>query len=79
MSFNYYNKLYCKTQLSIGNYEKERGHFYTAKYSIEFKKKVVSFYKENGIRETLRVYTISNESIYKWLRKSESRDFMRKT
>ena len=46
---------------------------------MEFKQKVVGFYKENGIGETIRVYNIGNETVYKWLRKSESWDFMRKT
>ena len=49
-----------------------------AKYSIEFKKKVLSFYKDNGHNETLRVYNISSTALRNWLRQSESDIFMRK-
>ncbi len=49
-----------------------------AKYPIEFKKKVVCFYKDNGQSETLRVYNVSKESIIKWRRQSERDDFMRR-
>ena len=52
--------------------------FNMAKYSIEFKKKAVSFYKDNGHSETLRVYNISNSAITNWVRQSESDGFMRK-
>jgi len=58
---------------------KKRGcSFYMAKYSIEFKKKVVSFYKDNGQCETLRVYNISKTALRLWINKSESDGFMRK-
>lgn len=49
-----------------------------AKYSIEFKKKAVSFYKQNGQNETLRVYNISETAIQKWNRQSEGEGFMRR-
>jgi len=58
---------------------KKRGcSFYMAKYSIEFKKKAVRFYKENGQNETLRVYNISETAIQKWFRQSEGEGFMRR-
>lgn len=58
---------------------KKRGcSFYMAKYSIEFKKKVLIFYKDNGQSETLRVYNISNTALHKWVRQSKSGDFLRK-
>ena len=49
-----------------------------AKYSIEFKKEVVKYYKNNGFSDTLRVYNISNSAIRKWVRQSESDGFMKK-
>jgi len=49
-----------------------------AKYSIEFKKEVISFYKVNGQSDTLRVYNVSNTALRKWLRQSESGEYMRK-
>ena len=52
--------------------------FYMAKYSIEFKMKTVSFYKENGQNETLRVYNISATAIQRWYRQSEGEGFMRR-
>ena len=58
---------------------KKRGcSFYMAKYSIEFKKKAVSFYKKSGFSETLRVYNISSTALRNWFRQSESDIFMRK-
>jgi len=53
--------------------------FYMAKYSIEFKEKVVKHYEMNGISDTLRVYNISTAAVYKWLNQSKSGDFMRKS
>jgi len=52
--------------------------FYMAKYSIEFKKKVVKYYKSNGFNDTLRVYNISVTALRRWIYKSESGSFMRK-
>ena len=41
-----------------------------AKYSIEFKEKVVKHYRISGISDTLRVYNISAVAVYKWIRQS---------
>lgn len=49
-----------------------------AKYSVGFKKEVISFYRKNGARETIRVYNMCKATLYKWMIKSESWDFMRK-
>lgn len=49
-----------------------------AKYSIEFKKKVVNHYKKYGAAETIRVYNVSKKSLYFWISKHESGDLMRK-
>ena len=52
--------------------------FYMAKYSIDFKEKVVKYFKSNGISDTLRVYNISATAVYKWTNQSKCGEFMRK-
>jgi len=49
-----------------------------AKYSIEFKKKVVEHFKKYGAAETIRAYNVSKRSVYYWTNKHESGDLMRK-
>jgi len=49
-----------------------------AKYSIEFKKKVIEHFKIYGAASAIRVYNISKRSVYYWTSKHESGDLMRK-
>lgn len=57
---------------------KEKGcSFYMAKHSTEFKLKVLKYYEKYGIEDTLRVYNISKLSVYRWIERYESGDFMR--
>jgi transposase len=58
---------------------KEKGcSFYMAKYSNEFKERAVKHFKMYGLSDTLRVYNISANTIYKWERYVESGELMRK-
>jgi len=49
-----------------------------ARYTIEFKKKVIEHFKKYGAAETIRVYNVSKRSVYYWTSKHESGDLMRK-
>ncbi len=49
-----------------------------AKYSVEFKKKVLRYYKKNGITKTCRKFSMVDNVIYRWKRKEETVGFMRK-
>ncbi len=48
------------------------------KYSVQYKKKVVAYYKKNGQAKTIKKFGHSHSVIHKWLRKSETVGFMRK-
>lgn len=49
-----------------------------AKYSVQFKKKVLIYYEKYGQSATKRKFNISNATIHRWKRKSETVGFMRK-
>ena len=49
-----------------------------AKYDINFKHQVASYYLKNGSSSTKKKYNVSNSAIYKWARQLESEGFMRK-
>lgn len=49
-----------------------------AKYEIEFKRKAAEHYLKNGISSTIKMYNVSNKTVYKWVRQLESEGFMRK-
>ena len=49
-----------------------------ARYTIEFKKKVIEHFKKYGAAETIRVYNVSKRSVYYWTSKYESGGLMRK-
>ncbi len=49
-----------------------------AKYTIEFKKKVIEHFEKYGAAETIRVYNVSKRSVYYWTSKHESGGLMRK-
>ncbi|QVK20091.1 helix-turn-helix domain-containing protein [Mycoplasmatota bacterium] len=50
-----------------------------AKYDVEFKVKVVSYYNKYGLTATMNKFNLkADETIYRWVRKSKTTGFMRK-
>lgn len=57
----------------------EWGAFLMAKYSVQFKQDVVTYYYKNGLSATMKKFNLNYNSIlYNWVRKSETVGFMRK-